>query len=248
MKILTLNTFCGKRTEHLLSFLHHHRDVDVFCFQEVYHDAEGKDVIWTTDGSNFNLLGDIQSVLQEYHSYYRPHIEDWWGLAMSVKKDFTPVTEIETYVHKYKGYDPINEQRGYSAKNLQIVQTEHNGRLLSIVNFHGLWNNQGKTDTEDRLVQSRNIVAYMKTLSMEFVLCGDFNLLPNTESLQMITRELDCRELVTEFNIKSTRTSLYTKPNKFADYIFVSKGIKVIDFSVLPDVVSDHAPLLLEIE
>ena len=33
----------------------------------------------------------------------------------------------------------------------------------------------------------------------------------------------------------------------FADYIFVSKDIKVKDFKVLPDEVSDHLALSIEI-
>jgi len=48
--------------------------------------------------------------------------------------------------------------------------------------------------------------------------------------------------------VSSTRTSFYTKPEKHADYAFVTKGISVTDFKVLPDEVSDHAPLLIEVQ
>ena len=115
------------------------------------------------------------------------------------------------------------------------------------MNFHGLWNGNGKSDTEDRINQSKKIIEFVKTIKGDFALLGDFNLSPDTESLQMIGRELGCRELIKEYGITSTRTSLYTKPNKFADYVFVSNGIDVIDFKVLPDEISDHTPLLLEI-
>jgi endonuclease/exonuclease/phosphatase family metal-dependent hydrolase len=54
------------------------------------------------------------------------------------------------------------------------------------------------------------------------------------------------RNLVAEFGVASTRTSLYTRPEKFADYVFVSAGVEVRGFRVLPDEVSDHAPLMLE--
>ena len=99
----------------------------------------------------------------------------------------------------------------------------------------------------DRLEQSKSIIKFVKTIKGDFILWGDFNLSPDTESLQIISRELNCRELIKEYGITSTRTSLYTKPNKFADYVFVSKEIKIIDFKILPDVVSDHTPLFLEI-
>lgn len=54
--------------------------------------------------------------------------------------------------------------------------------------------------------------------------------------------------LISEYNVTSTRSSLYTKEEKFADYTFISKGIAVQGFRVLQDVVSDHLPLLLEFD
>ncbi len=77
---------------------------------------------------------------------------------------------------------------------------------------------------------------------------GDFNLLPDTESIRMISNNLGCLNLIDKYNIKSTRTSLYKKPLRFADYVFVSNNIKLKEFKVLPDEISDHSPLFLEIE
>lgn len=247
MKLISINAYGGKRTEAFIQFLKQNRDVDVFCLQEVYHDAHNKDMVWGISGSNLNFLGDVKTTLLSYDSYYRPHLEDWWGLAMFIKKEFPVFEEGENFVHKFKGYNPAMEPLGYTAKNIQFIKTENNGKPVTVLNFHGLWNGEGKGDTEDRLNQSKNIIKFIKTIKGEFVFCGDFNLSPDTESLQMISRELNCRELIKEYGITSTRTSLYTKPNKFADYVFVSKGTKVVDFKVLPDEVSDHVPLLIEI-
>jgi endonuclease/exonuclease/phosphatase family metal-dependent hydrolase len=79
-----------------------------------------------------------------------------------------------------------------------------------------------------------------------YVLCGDFNLLPESESLLML-EQYGLRNLIREFGITSTRTSLYPKEGRFADYAFISEGIQLKSFEVLPDEVSDHAPLLIEI-
>lgn len=56
------------------------------------------------------------------------------------------------------------------------------------------------------------------------------------------------RNLIKEHGITSTRTSLYTKEEKFADYVLIGPGIQVTNFEVLPDEVSDHAPLRIEFE
>jgi endonuclease/exonuclease/phosphatase family metal-dependent hydrolase len=247
MKFISINAYGGKLTDAFVKFLKKNEDVDVFCLQEVYHDAQNKDMVWGVLGSNLNFLEDITKNCPGYDSYYRPHLEDWWGLAMLVKKDFPVLEEGETFVHKFKGHDPKKEPLGYTAKNIQFVKTENNDKPITILNFHGLWNGNGKGDTEDRLEQSRNIIKFVKTIKGDFILWGDFNLSPDTESLQMISRGLGCKELIKEYGITSTRTSLYEKPNKFADYLFVSNGLEIKNFEALPDVVSDHVPLLLEI-
>ena len=78
------------------------------------------------------------------------------------------------------------------------------------------------------------------------MLCGDFNLRPDTESIRMIEKEMI--NLVTKHNVTSTRTSLYKKTERFADFVFLSHNVKEIDFKVLPDEVSDHSPLFVEFE
>lgn len=245
MRILTLNIYGGRLKEELLSFFASRPDVDIFCLQEVYSNADGKDTIW--HGANFNSFEDIKSVLPEYTPHYHPHLGDWWGLASFIKKDI-PVLECgETYVHLHKGHNMEIEVYGHTAKNLQYVKVESSNGPVYVINFHGLWNGMGKNDSEARLAQSHKAVEFIKGLQGEVVLCGDFNLLPNTESIKIL-EDAGLRNLVREYGVTSTRTPLYTKPEKFADYVFVSEGLTVTNFQVLPDIVSDHSPLLVEIE
>lgn len=56
------------------------------------------------------------------------------------------------------------------------------------------------------------------------------------------------KNLIKDFGITSTRSSYYKKPVRFADYTFVSEGIKINDFKVLPDEVSDHLAMYLDFE
>jgi exonuclease III len=248
MKIITLNTWGGRIDYPFKKFLESNKEVDILCFQEVYHNAYNKDNIWT-DGPNLNLFSDIKDVLSDYNSIYHPHLGDWWGLGLFFKKNIKVLSHGEQYVHKQKGYDLEKEVIGHTAKNIQYVNIKSGEKNVTIINFHGLWNGQGKTDTEDRIKQSENIVNFIKQLGTQnFVLCGDFNLSPDTKSIKMIEEGLNARNLVKEFNVTSTRTSYYTKENKFADYIFTGSGIVVKDFKVLPDEVSDHSPLFIEIE
>jgi endonuclease/exonuclease/phosphatase family metal-dependent hydrolase len=165
---------------------------------------------------------------------------------MMVKKDIEILEEGEIFVYKHKGYIPEGDL-GNHARNIQYVKVSNSGNELSVINFHGLWNGKGKGDTEDRILQTKNILDFIENLSHEIVLCGDFNLRPDTESIKLF-EDAGMHNLIKEYGITSTRTSHYTKDEKFADYAFVSQGIKVKDFKILPDEVSDHAALYIEIE
>ena len=245
MKILCLNTWGGRLTEQLVEFLKQHTDVDVFCFQEVYNEAHGKDTIWMD--TNFDLLNDLKKALPDYLCYYDPHLSDYWGLAMFVRKELIVLEQGEWFVHKHKGHNYEQEKIGHTAKNVQYVTLKiEDQQKLTIINFHGLWNGQGKGDSDDRIEQSRQLVEFCARMRNQYILCGDFNLLPNSKSLLMF-EAFGLRNLIKENNITSTRTSLYPKEGRFADYAFVAKGVDVKKFSVLPDEVSDHAPLLIEL-
>lgn len=251
MKIITLNTWGGQGgTENLLHFFKKHNDIDIFCLQEIFNGKENNFAEKNEKKGKvkeYNLFNLIQEVLPSHQSFFRPHLKDHFGLAMFIKKDILISDEGEYFVHKHKDFFPI-ENLGFHARNIQYVTTKINNNDITILNFHGLWNGQGKSDTEDRINQSEKIIAFIKTLKNDFILCGDFNLSPDTKSLHMIEQELDARNLIKEYGITSTRTSLYTKENKYADYVFTNKNIVIKKFEVLSDEVSDHSPILIEIE
>lgn len=253
MKLITLNTWGGRAgKDKLLDFFKKHKDVDVFCLQEIWsapyekyhgHLAGGlaidHDQIMTTG------MQEISNVLPNHTGYFRPHFMDNYGLFMLVNKNISPLEEGEVFVYKEKGHIPDGDI-GNHARNIQYVRFLVDDKPITVINFHGLWNGKGKTDSDDRIKQSENIVRFVKSVDGDRVLCGDFNLLPETESIKII-ESAGLRNLIKENNIKSTRTSFYNKPEKFADYIFVSPDVEVKDFKVLPDEVSDHSALFLEI-
>ncbi len=252
MNLITLNTWGGRAGKtNLLSFFERYRETAIFCLQEIWaapyehlngHAAGGLAI----DHSNILVHGrqKIADILDNHTSYFRPHFMDNYGLLSLVRKDIPLVTEGDVFVHKEKGFMPAGDI-GMHARNMQFVTIETPHGQRSILNFHGLWNGQGKGDSAERLTQSDRIIAFLKTLNHPYVLAGDFNLTPATESIKKLERS-GMRNLITEYGIASTRTSFYTKPEKFADYVFVSEGITINDFRVLPDEVSDHNALYLD--
>lgn len=252
MKLISLNTWGGRAgQEKLLAFFEDHRDVDVFCLQEIwsasYDHLEGQTAGGLrVDHSHIMTHGlqEISAVLKTHVPYFRPNHLENYGLLIFVKKSIEVLSEGDVFVHKERGFVPTGDV-GLHARNVQFVTITTPQGSRTILNFHGLWNGQGKSDSDERLAQSDNIIRLIQTMEQPVVFCGDFNLLPHTESMKKLER-IGMRNLIIDYNVTSTRTSLYTKPEKFADYILTSPTIIVNDFHVMVDEVSDHCPLFID--
>lgn len=243
MKIISLNTWGGGLTSELVQFFIEQHEVDVFCLQEVYRSAEGKETPHSTRNLELVLFEKIAATLSDSHvGYFQPAWQDYYGQAMFVKKHLSVLEEGAVLI--YENNTP--ERRGRHSQKMQYVRTEYGGSSLVIANVHGLWTGEGKGDTADRLRQGEIIRDFIQGRSEPVVLVGDFNLNPDTKSLAVAATGL--RNLVVEYGVRSTRTRYYEKDETlFADYAFISPQVPLNDFKVLPDVVSDHAPLFLEL-
>lgn len=240
MKLITLNIWGGHLRNALLKFIHHNRHVDIFCLQELYDNAHRP---LTHKELSLNIFSDLKKLLPEHHAIFKPAVENIYGIGIFVKNSIDIIGEGEINIHQKQHYPGIGLNHD---RNLQWVECKLNGTIFSVLNVHGLWNGRGKKDTPERLIQSQRIRQFMDTINTPKILCGDFNLRPDTESMHIL--EQGMVNLITKNNIRSTRTRFYPKEEKFADYILTSPEIKVNQFSVMSDEVSDHAALLLDFD
>ena len=249
MKLVSLNCW-GGQVKDILSFFNKYKDVDVFCLQEVLSGGNGM----SKRGEIKSLFEDIQKVLLKHTGYFFEYGDG--GYYSESSKDLDFKYGIAYFV---KSNLIHSSGEGISLYNLEEKWNDYSGRFAagcalsvsvenySIINVHGLWQGSIKTDTEAKLAQSRKIIDLtIRTKGDKKIICGDFNLRPDTKSMFMIEKQF--KNLIIENNIKSTRSSIYTKIEKFADFIFISKNIEPNDFKVLDEVVSDHLPLLLEFQ
>ena len=242
MNLITLNIWGGHVKKPLLKFVRTHSQTDIFCFQEVYHGSKYK-ISEDDNEVSLNIFSDLQYLLPEHNAFFRPVIENSYGIGIFINKEFDLLEEGYIYIHEnpnYKGRGPTH------SRILQWVKYRNKGQIYNILNVHGLWNGMGKTDTTERIVQSQRIKDFMNTLYGPIILCGDFNLRSDTESIGIVEKGMN--NLIKLYDVKSTRTSLYPKEEQFADYIFSSPEILVNTFEVLNDEVSDHSPLRLNFE
>jgi endonuclease/exonuclease/phosphatase family metal-dependent hydrolase len=248
MKLISLNIWGAHIHGPLLDFMKAHADVDILCLQEVYHRADHK---ISTDDRWVSLTGldDIHAKMPSHQSFFRPVVNENYGLASLVHPKIQVLEEGYEWIHENPEYP------GFGAAHpriLQWIKCQFNQKAFFVINVHGLWNGQGKTDTPARIEQSIRISHFLKALNAPFVLCGDFNLRPDAESLSIIQNSVPgMKNWIDLSGTISTRSRFYLKPEKFADYIFTSPEVCVSRFEVLSDEssqVSDHLPLLLDFE
>jgi endonuclease/exonuclease/phosphatase family metal-dependent hydrolase len=242
MRLISLNIWGGHVKAPLLDFIETQQAIDFFCLQEVYHQAKDK----TSEDDrevSLNIFAEISAKLPEHNGFFKPVVDDAYGLAAFIHKRFQVRQEGVVIIH----HNPDYAGRGAAhSRILQWLECSLDNQPFVVVNVHGLWNGMGKTDTPSRIRQSQKVKQFVDSLAMPVVLCGDFNLRPDTESLRIVEEGMN--NLIHAYEIISTRTHLYPKPEKFADYIFTSPEVGIKHFAVLEDVVSDHAPLLLDFE
>jgi endonuclease/exonuclease/phosphatase family metal-dependent hydrolase len=266
LKLEALNIWGGRVYQPLMEHMQKQAQaVDIFCFQEVYStqsDRISTREITGPDGSHqptndyparANIYEELKQALPEFHGYYYSSQDRYdihgpvdyplsFGLAMFVKKTIQIEAEGDLFVYRAKN-SVVGTDNVTIGRNLQYIQFRRNSKHFTIVSLHGLWNGKGKTDSLERFEQSRKIKAFLENVSGAKILCGDFNLLPDTQSLALLEQEM--RNLVKEYSVTSTRSQFYKKSDKFADYILVSPEVIVEEFKVLEEEVSDHLPLLL---
>jgi endonuclease/exonuclease/phosphatase family metal-dependent hydrolase len=247
MKLINLNLQGGVVYEPMMEFVKKYSiDVDIFCFQEVFHDA--KKLRSVVAKARPNLFSELQNILSDFDGYYATPLEDdIGGLAIFIKKSFT-VNKVENIIIFSEMNTTIDEQDpSYFSmgRNLQRLEFNQLGKNYTILNFHGMWIYKSKADTDKRILQSEKVRKIFDESKGAKILCTDLNVTPKTKSLAILKERN--RDLVLEYGITSTR-SLEKKRPEVVDYVIVSQEVEVKNFTALQEEVSDHLPLLLEFE
>ncbi|MCL5666499.1 MAG: endonuclease/exonuclease/phosphatase family protein [Patescibacteria group bacterium] len=259
MKLVSLNTFGATQGEIFFNYIKQHRDnTDIFCLQEVFSASGNAPKIY--GGFHLFELQELRGLLPGFKDFYEAKSFGYadatdqkidvpvsFGMSIFVRENF----KTEDYGACVLG-DGV-AAGGPLLEGLVKSQTavlEAGGQKLRIINIHGLSRPGDKLDTPARLEQSRKILEILTGQAAPTILCGDFNLMPETESIRMLEGKM--RNLVKEFNIANTRNEIswqqYHNRQYFADYVFVSPGIKVQNFRVPYNLASDHLPMILEFE
>ncbi len=157
---------------------------------------------------------------------------------------------ITFYDEPFRKRDSNDTQYQLTPRNLQHLVADVAGKQLHLLNTQGIWGTDGN-DNERRLKMGDLIVREVGS-DAPLLLAGDFNVNEKTHTIAKIEEKLvnvfkDA--LVTSFNLK--HKDLVKDPGfatSVVDMMFLSPDVKILSKSVPQADVSDHLPLICEIE
>lgn len=252
MRLVSLNIWGGTVFDDVIGFIKRESEkVDIFCLQEVFSSQLSESEL---PERRYNIFQEIEKQLPSFSGYFSPMQDGYdyknridnrisFGLATFVRKGIQVESFEDFFIFgERNGMEGNNEKTlPYNAQYIKLFRDKE--KELIVCNIHGvpLW---PKTDTPERLRQSEIIIDFLKNKNTAKILCGDFNLFPETESLRML--ENGMKSLIKEFNIKNTRSIMHKLDEHVSDYVITSPDVMVQKF-YLPDIaVSDHLPLVLD--
>ncbi|MDO8664159.1 MAG: endonuclease/exonuclease/phosphatase family protein [Candidatus Liptonbacteria bacterium] len=259
MKLICLNIWGGQIYEPLIKFVREQAEsTDIFCFQEVYRSPR-KD-IEVSSKTRINILDELSGALPDFNYVFHPVLSGFdnsgpidlnieMGQVEFVKKSFPIVSSGEVSLYSSRS-DAASRKQTFSPSEFGYSRISNGDSGITLINVHALtYHPDDKLDTPERLEQSRLIKKFAIKEKGNVIICGDFNILPEAESVKTFGDSFV--DLIKKYDIKTTRSKIspwYGKPNelKFSDYAFVSPTLKILNFQV-PDVeISDHLPLIME--
>jgi exonuclease III len=253
MKLISLNTWGGKLHDQLMAWIKVKAvDTDIFCFQEIFSTDTFPGF---SSEAKMDLLQDLNAALPDHIMMFAPKSKgyDYSGyIGKDVHFGNAIFVPRALAISGYEDFFGVIDHPNYDWKSAalgkaQLIKFSVGEKQVNLCNFHGLWKNGTfKQDIPERFEQSQQLREWLDTKTGPQIICGDFNLLPSTESYKILQEGY--RDLIAEYGVTSTRSSHYSKNVGYADYILTTPDIVIKDFKVLPDEVSDHLPLYLEFE
>lgn len=243
MKLVQLNTWSCKLSTEIIR-LFEQEQPDIACLQEVVQTEFGGKILETIDE-----ITDKYS-FSDYH--YTPLVEFAFmhrrasrGNMIASKLPMAHKTELWTHGQYTENFDYI-DSGGYNvARNIAHVAITNQAIPVHVLTLHGYHLPNHKNGNEDTLRACKQLLDYAQQLDGAVIVAGDFNLAPQSESIQLL--ETAFRNLSTEYNLKTTRNH-FTDKTEVCDYIFVNNKVTVDNFYMSDIIASDHNALVLEFQ
>lgn len=239
---MSLNVWQGRLERVLLKHLEK-LDIDFACMQEaIDYDSQSGGLV-----TSYKKIGNSLGLS---HQFFSPLMSMQLGNKTvhfgNVTYTNVPLEISETVFTRGKYKTDFDfDVDDYNVRAFQHTQIEKGGTKLHILNHHGHHIDAHKLGDEETYRQVKQISDYIKMLDGAVILCGDFNLAPESESIKLLDSHL--RNLPVEYALQTTRSNL-TYKKEVCDYIFANDKVQVNSFTMDETIISDHNALILDFD
>lgn len=258
IKFIQVNIYCGKYLDSLVEFLKREQP-DFISMQEVtvgsinlYSDKEV---------STFEILKErlgLDGVLSPYIKYLdlpgasfgnavlgKFPIKQFKTIPLNQSREIM-YSEVENATGEENA--EINESRQNLPRELLDVTFDVNGRNIHALSWHGAWT-APPTDTVETVRQASVLAQYLKTIPEPYILGCDSNNVPKSKTI--LTIDAVSNNLMKGSGILQTThpTAHKIAPRGYLiDFVFTSPDFKLKSVNVPDVLVSDHLPVVCELE
>ena len=206
-------------------------EADVIALQEV--DAESK---WSGKFNHLDFLSENSAYVCNYHGL---HASGWmydFGTALVARRPFR-----DSFTHSFKPSWPTTT-KGFS---FAALDWNPGGSLPepTVVNFVSVHLDFSRRSV--RRSQVEEMVAALSQIEGPMVMMGDFN--TDWEAKESSLKSLAEQLNLSAFKPTAEGLSTYGKKGARLDWILISDDLEFSDYSVLPEVMSDHYAVAAEI-
>lgn len=251
IKVIQINIYGGKYFDELIDFLKQ-EDPDFITMQEV---TVGKfNLYQDKDVGLFELLKEKLGMHGIYHGDIKliGDPDSMYGNAV-----FSKLPVVEKNVLVLKDFRPVsfdeamgNDNSTSEVQNTHLLDAKVNlgGKELRIISWHGAWTAPPK-DTEETLRQAKMVCDYLSKINGPFILGGDLNNIIGNKTIDMISGVANNLMIYSGVEATTNRKVHKIRPRGYLiDYIFTSFDIRAISLKVPEITVSDHLPVITELE
>lgn len=251
LKVVQVNIFRGKYLDELIAFLKEQK-ADIIIAQEVT--GYGANLYKDKKADTFKMVAGAlgyKAVLDKV-TKFSDDKDAFFANAI-----FSKYPIVNTRVVSFKEFRDLalDGELGHPKYNRltarhMIDAVVDLGRVkVHAISVHGIWT-APPTDNEDTLGEARKIVDYIQSLGNDepFLIGGDFNMPLGSKTIDIVSGAAN--NLLIGSGVKGTLNPAvhYLGKNLLIDFIFTSKHFKKISLEVPQVTVSDHLPVVAELE
>lgn len=244
MKLIQLNIWQGRILRHVTHFLEKEQP-DIVCLQEVYSTPDP--VRWW---DSFSALEAMQRSLPYMQWFFAPlysfEVQGRKVTAGNAIGSRFPISQ-QKVMFTTGHFTDVNEDPISNVRNVQTCQLElKDGKTLSVANHHAYWD-KNPAGTPDSVRCMQQVKEAVDQLPVPKVLCGDMNVRPESETMQLFKGSL--ANLTEIHKLTTTLTQVgaaFDRDNIVpCDHVLISPEISVQKFYASEKIISDHKALVL---